>query len=130
MGLSKQEISEIEQLPVLLREKIFRVFESPLYSRWDAFDTFIANKMDELKTNPFPILVPAVEFSEESQIEKIAQKATNARQEAETALKYAKELPTLIKECEELRDMLTIDEQEKAKSKVTTAKDLRKIALG
>lgn len=130
MGLSKQEISEIDQLPVLLREKIFRVFQSPLYSRWDAFDTFISNKMNELKTNEFPILVPVSDKSEDSDIEKNAQKASTARQEAETALKYAKELPTLIKECEDLREMLTIEEQEKAKAKIVTAKDLRKVALG
>jgi len=116
MGLSKQEISEIEQLPVLLREKIFRVFESPLYNDWDALDTFITNKMNELKDNGFPII-----FSDGSDndtpVDKLVQKAMSARQESETALKYAKELPSLRNDCEKLRKMLTEEELEQAANK-------------
>lgn len=129
--LSKQELSEIEQLPELLREKILRVFNSPLYSDWDAMDTFITRKWKELKDNDFNIIFTAEKDSDKStQVEKLVQMGASARQEAETALKYAKELRSLRKECEELREELTDDEQQKAKSKVVTAKDLRKSALG
>lgn len=115
MGLSKQEISEIEQLPVLLREKIFRVFQSPLYNDWDSLDTFLTNKFNELKNNPFPILFSVTD--KDTPIEKEVQKAMSARQEAETALKYAKELPDLRKECEKLRKELTEEEQKMAVDK-------------
>jgi hypothetical protein len=129
--LSKQELSEIEQLPELLREKILRVFNSPLYSDWDAMDTFITRKWKELKDNDFNIIFTAEEDSDKkTPVEKLVQMGVSARQEAETALKYAKELRSLRKECEELREELTDDEQQKAKSKVVTAKDLRKSALG
>jgi len=115
MGLSKQEISEIEQLPVLLREKIFRVFQSPLYNDWDSLDTFITNKMNELKENGFQIIF--TNYEKDTPIEKVVQKAMSARQEAETALKYAKELPDLRKECEKLRKELTEEEQKMAVDK-------------
>jgi len=129
--LSKQELSEIEQLPELLREKILRVFNSPLYSDWDAMDTFITRKWKELKDNDFNIIFTSEEDSDKkTPVEKLVQMGVSARQEAETALKYAKELRSLRKECEELREELTDDEQQKAKSKVVTAKDLRKSALG
>lgn len=116
MGLSKQEISEIEQLPEILREKILRVFNSPLYNDWDALDTFITNKMNELKDNGFSIIFTD-DSGKETPIEKLVQKAMTARQESETALKYAKELPDLRKECEKLRKELTEEEQEKAVNK-------------
>jgi hypothetical protein len=129
--LSKQELSEIEQLPELLREKILRVFNSPLYTDWDAMDTFITRKWRELKDNDFNIIFTAEEDADKkTPVEKLVQMGASARQEAETALKYAKELRSLRKECEELREELTDDEQQKAKSKVVTAKDLRKSALG
>lgn len=116
MSLSKQEISEIEQLPEILRNKIFRVFNSPLYNDWDALDTFITNKMNELKDRGFAIVFED-DGDKDLPIEKMVQKAMTARQEAETALKYAKELPDLRKECEKLRKELTEEEQEIAVSK-------------
>lgn len=116
MALSKQEISEIEQLPALLREKIFRVFNSPLYNDWDALDTFITNKMNELKDNDFAIIFTD-NPDKELPVEKMVQKAMSARQESETALKYARELPSLRQECEKLRKMLTEEEQEQAANK-------------
>jgi reverse gyrase len=114
--LSKQELSEIEQLPELLREKILRVFNSPLYADWDAFDTFITRKWQELKENDFKIIFTADEDSE-LPVEKLVQKGLSARQEAETALKYAKELPAQREACEALRQKLTEEEKEKSYAK-------------
>ena len=119
MALSNQEISEIGELPELLREKIFRVFNSPLYNDWDALDTFITNKMNELKENNFSIIFTD-NPDKELPVEKMVQKAMSARQESETALKCAKELPSLRQECEKLRKMLTEEEQELAANKKTT----------
>lgn len=119
MALSNQEISEIGELPELLREKIFRVFNSPLYNDRDALDTFITNKMNELKENNFSIIFTD-NPDKELPVEKMVQKAMSARQESETALKYAKELPSLRQECEKLRKMLTEEEQELAANKKTT----------
>jgi hypothetical protein len=116
--LSQQEISEIEQLPELLREKVLRVFNSPLYDDWDAMDTFIVRKWTELKDNNFSIIFTADEDSDkEIPVEKLVQRGLSARQEAETALKFAEKLLKLRDECEALRLKLTEEEQERASSK-------------
>jgi len=116
--LSQQEISEIEQLPELLREMVLRVFNSPLYDDWDAMDTFIVRKWTELKDNNFSIIFTADEDSDkEIPVEKLVQRGLSARQEAETALKFAEKLLKLRDECEALRLKLTEEEQERASSK-------------
>ena len=116
--LSKQELSEIEQLPELLREKILRVFNSPLYTDWDAMDTFITRKWRELKDNDFNIIFTAEEDADKkTPVEKLVQMGASARQEAETALKFAEKLLKLRDECEALRQKLTDEEKEKAYAK-------------
>ncbi len=109
MGLSKQEISEIEKLSPELCKKIMDIFTSVHYQVYDALSSALYHRCKEIKENPFNIVASvAPESDEEGNAVK-----SNARAEAETALKVINAIPGLADMVEKARQKLTPEEQVK-----------------
>lgn len=130
--LSAEEIKELNKLPKELREKILKIFSSPIFLAWRATRSQIETICNELIIDPKSIseVIDIEKYKGLDNVDKIIQALESAsRAKSETALKWMKEMPDLVANERSLYNMLTPDEQ-KAASLFTTTADLRKEALG
>lgn len=134
--LTEEEIKELKKLPIELRDKILKIFESPKFNSWLGFRTQLDKVSDELINKPKQI-EEDIDFDKfkdsEGKFYENADKIINAisatsRGRSETSLKWMKEIQDLVKIERAMWDDLTPEEQKKAAMIMTTA-DVRKEAF-
>jgi hypothetical protein len=130
--LNEAEVKELNKLSAELREKLIKIFESPRFNSWLGFRTQLDKVCNELKNNPKQIEedIDYDKFKDYENADKIIQAiSATSRGRSETSLKWMKEIQDLVKIERALFDDLTPEEQKKA-SELTSARDLRKAAIG
>lgn len=138
-GFTKEEWTKLEsdnppkdlvKRLVLIQKK---VFQSPKYDVILALKTQLSAWTSEFIDEPFNVrAIEQMELSEDG-IQKAVKEALTSRQNAETALKIAKEMPSLAEIIENLQRDALPEELEEINGKVTkskSAKDLKREALG
>jgi len=134
--LTEEEVKELKKLPIELRDKILKIFESPKFNSWLGFRTQLDKVSDELINKPKQI-EEDIDFDKFKDSNGVfyenADKIINAisatsRGRSETSLKWMKEIQDLVKIERAMWDDLTPEEQKKAVMIMTTA-DVRKEAF-
>lgn len=130
--LTEEEAKELTKLSPELREKVEAMFNSPYYLGYEALSSQYQAYCKELKDKPFTIETNE-DFSKYAEFENadkiIMAISATQRGKAETALKVAKELPSMAMSIVDFQLRLTPEEQQKA-NKVATAASLREEVLG
>jgi hypothetical protein len=130
--LKEEEVKELNKLSAELREKILKVFSSPIFNAWYGVRTQLDKICDELIYKPKQIEedINYDNFKDYDNADKIISAiSASSRGKSETSLKWMKEIEDLVRTERSLWDKLTPDEQKKA-AELTSARDLRKAAIG